>query len=104
MAANIDTERLRKSSLKHNWMHFQDWTKMAEEGDPLIIVDGKGLEVIDSDGNSWLDVNGGYLNVSVGYGREEIAEAVLEQMLKLMFAPMGTTTPPAAAFCEKLAQ
>jgi len=104
MVANIDTERLRKSSLKHNWMHFQDWTKMAEEGDPLIIVDGKGLEVIDSDGNSWLDVNGGYLNVSVGYGREEIAEAVLEQMLKLTFAPMGTTTPPAAAFCEKLAQ
>ena len=77
---------------------------MAEEGDPLIIVDGKGMEVIDSEGNSWLDVNGGYLNVNVGYGRTEIADAVLEQMLKITFTPRGTTTPPIAALSQKLAE
>lgn len=104
MVGILDTQALRASSLKHNWMHNRDWIKMAEEGDPLVIVDGKGLEVIDSDGNSWLDVNGGYLNVNVGYGRTEIADAVLEQMLKITFTPRGTTTPPIAALSEKLAQ
>lgn len=104
MVGTLDTRALRASSLKHNWMHNRDWIKMAEEGDPLVIVDGKGLEVIDSDGNSWLDVNGGYLNVNVGYGRTEIADAVLEQMLKITFTPRGTTTPPIAALSEKLAQ
>ena len=104
MVGTLDTQALRASSLKHNWMHNRDWIKMAEEGDPLVIVDGKGLEVIDSDGNSWLDVNGGYLNVNVGYGRTEIADAVLEQMLKITFTPRGTTTPPIAALSEKLAQ
>ena len=104
MVGTLDTQVLRASSLKHNWMHNRDWIKMAEEGDPLVIVDGKGLEVIDSDGNSWLDVNGGYLNVNVGYGRTEIADAVLEQMLKITFTPRGTTTPPIAALSEKLAQ
>lgn len=104
MVGTVDTDALRKASLKHNWMHFRDWRQMAEEGDPLIIVDGKGMEVIDSEGNSWLDVNGGYLNVNVGYGRTEIADAVLEQMLKITFTPRGTTTPPIAALSQKLAE
>ena len=103
MVQTVDTEALRRSSLKNNWMHFTDWIKMAEEGDPLIITDGKGLEVTDSEGNKYLDVNGGYLNVSIGYGWTEIADAVLEQMRKITFTPMGTTTPPVVEFCEKFA-
>ncbi len=100
----MDTEALRRSSLAHNWMHSRDWLQMAEEGDPIIIVEGHGLDVTDSDGNTWMDVNGGYINVSAGYGRHEIADAALEQMLKITFAPKYTTTPPVAALCEKLAQ
>ena len=104
MVETLDTEALRRSSLQHNWMHFRDWVKMAEEGDPIIVAEGKGLDVIDTDGNTWMDVNGGYLNVNVGYGRHEIAEAALEQMLKITFTPKYTTTPPVAALCEKLAE
>ena len=104
MVQTLDTEDLRRSSLRHNWMHFRDWVKMAEEGDPIIIAEGKGLDVVDTDGNTWMDVNGGYLNVNVGYGRHEIAEAALEQMLKITFTPKYTTTPPVAALCQKLAE
>ena len=57
----LDTEALRRASLEHQWMHFRDWIKMAEEGEPTIIVSGKGLEVVDSTGQTWIDVNGGYL-------------------------------------------
>ncbi|MCS5661819.1 MAG: aminotransferase class III-fold pyridoxal phosphate-dependent enzyme, partial [Dehalococcoidia bacterium] len=76
---------------------------MAEEGDPLIIVGGTGIKVTDSDQKSWIDVNGGYTSVNVGYGREEIAEAAYAQMLRLPYFPQGTTTVPTIQLAQKLA-
>ena len=87
-----ETQTLRKSSLKHNWMHVRSWIEMAEEGDPIIIKEGKGLTVVDTDGNEWMDVNGGYLCVNVGYGSTEIAEAVKDQINKISCTPRVTTT------------
>ena len=40
-----DTEALRRSALEHLWMHNRDWVQMAEEGEPNIIVEGKGIRV-----------------------------------------------------------
>ncbi len=102
MVQALNTEDLRKSSLKHNWMLTHDWVRMAEEGDPLLIVEGKGLEVVDSTGNTYLDVNGGYACVNVGYGRTEIADAALAQMQALSFAPQGATAEPVIRFAERL--
>jgi adenosylmethionine-8-amino-7-oxononanoate aminotransferase len=98
------TETLRRSALEHLWMHNRDWVQMAEEGGPLIIVEGKGIRVTDSEGNEWIDVNGGYSSVNVGYGRTEIAEAAHQQMLKLSYFPQGSATEPLVRFVEKLAQ
>ena len=96
-------ELLRQKSLDFLWMQNRDWTGMAEEGDPLIIVGGTGIKVTDSDQKSWIDVNGGYTSVNVGYGREEIAEAAYAQMLKLPYFPQGTTTVPTIQLAQKLA-
>jgi adenosylmethionine-8-amino-7-oxononanoate aminotransferase len=85
-------------------MHNQDWSQMAEEGSPSIIVSGKGIRVTDSEGQSWIDVNGGYNSVNVGYGRTEIADAAYEQMQKIAYFPMGTTTEPTVRLAEKLAE
>lgn len=104
MESTFETEALRRSSLKHNWMHARDWIQMAEDGDPIIIAEGNGLDVIDTDGNKWMDVGGGYVNVNVGYGRHEIAEAVLEQMLKLPFSPRQTAVPVVVELSKKLAE
>ncbi len=81
MTTTAENESLRQASLKHLWMHNRDWVQMAEEGDPLIMVEGNGVRVTDSDGKTWIDVNGGYNSVNIGYGRTEIAEAAYEQML-----------------------
>ncbi len=89
MVSSYDTEAIRQSSLQYQWMHNQDWTQMAEEGRPNVMVEGHGLRVTDSTGKTWLDVNGGYLSVHVGYGRHEIAYAAYEQMKKITFFPMG---------------
>ena len=96
-------EALRQASHKYLWMHNADWVQMAEEGGPPIIVEGNGIRVVDSEGRSWIDVNGGYLSVNVGYGRTEIAEAAYEQMLKTGYFPMGTTTAPTVELAQKLA-
>jgi adenosylmethionine-8-amino-7-oxononanoate aminotransferase len=99
-----DTDALRNASLRYLWMHNQDWSQMAEEGSPSIIVSGKGIRVTDSEGQSWIDVNGGYNSVNVGYGRTEIADAAYEQMQKIAYFPMGTTTEPTVRLAEKLAE
>ena len=104
MVAVQETEALRRSALEHLWMHNADWVKMAEEGMPLVVVEGSGIKVVDSDGDTWIDANGGYSSVNVGYGRLEIAEAAREQMLKLSYFPQGTTTEPLVRFVEKLAE
>ncbi len=99
-----DNEALRRASLRYLWMHNRDWTQMAEEGEPQIIESGHGVRVTDSDGKSWIDVNGGYNSVNAGYGRTEIGEAAYEQMVNLHYFPQGTTTVPMAKLAAKLAE
>ena len=104
MVTTSDTETLRHTSLRHLWMHNRDWVQMAEEGEPLIMVEGHGVRVTDSEGRTWIDVNGGYHSVNVGYGRTEIVDAAHEQMLQLSYLPAGTTTVPMVELAEKLAE
>ena len=98
------TEALRRASLDYLWMHNRSWIDMAERGEPIIMVEGDGIRVKDSDGRAWLDPNGGYVSVNVGYGRTEIAEAAREQMRKLAFQPTGAATEPLIRVSEKIAE
>ena len=93
---------LTDAALNNLWMNNTDWTQMAEEGGPTIVVAGQGARVTDSEGKTWLDVQGGYASVNVGYGRPEIAEAMLTQMQALTYFPQGTTTEPLVRLVEKL--
>ncbi len=104
MVATFNSDALREKSLQYLWMHNRDWTQMAEDGEPSIIVGGQGVRVTDGDGRSWIDVNGGYNSVNVGYGRDEIADAAYEQMMKLSYFPNGTTTVPMVELAEKIAE
>ena len=103
MTITADSEALRRASLRYLWMHNRDWTQMAEEGEPQIIEGGKGVRVTDSEGKSWIDVNGGYNSVNAGYGRDEIADAAYEQMVNLPYFPQGSATIPTAKLAAKLA-
>ena len=96
-----DSESLRRASLRYLWMHNRDWTQMAEEGEPQIIESGQGVRVTDSEGRSWIDVNGGYNSVNVGYGRTEIGEAAYEQMTNLHYFPQGHDDCPDGKACGK---
>ena len=104
MTLTYETEELRLISLRYQWMHNRDWTQMAEEGEPVIMVEGKGVRVTDSNGRTWIDCFGGYGSINLGYGRTEIADAAYEQMKKVTFAPSDTITTPVVELCEKLAE
>ena len=103
MVATMDPESLREASLKYLWMHSRDWVQMAEEGEPIIMVEGNGIEVTDSAGKTWIDANAGYASVNVGYERTEIADAAYDQMLKITFNPHLTSTAPVIKLAQKLA-
>lgn len=103
MVAVLDTEILRTKALKHLWMHNTGWEHQAETGRPSVVSTGDGIRVTDSEGNTWIDVNGGYASVNVGYGRHEIAQAAYDQMLKLSYFPEGTTTEPTVLLAAKIA-
>ena len=103
MVTTYDTETIRQASLSYQWMHNADWTQMAETGEPIVMVRGEGIRVTDSEGREWLDAHGGYTSVHLGYGREEIAEAAYDQLMKVTFFPSGTTTVPVIQLAEKLA-
>ena len=104
MASSPDTQELRDLANRYLWMHNRDWVGMSEAGEPIIVVEGDGIRVKDSEGRSWIDVNGGYSSVNLGYGRAEIADAAYEQLLRSNYMPVKTTTPPAIMLAEKLAE
>lgn len=81
-----------------------DWAQMRLDDEPLIIVGGQGVRVTDSEGNRWIDVNGGYASVNVGYGRQDIANVVYEQMQQIAYFPQQTVTPPTVRLAAKLAE
>ena len=66
----------------HLWHHLIHH-KQFETNDPRIIVEGKGMRVWDATGKEHLDaVSGAVWTVNVGYGRERIAKAVYDQLIK----------------------
>jgi len=86
----------------HVWHHLTQH-KPFETGEPRIFVEGKGLRIWDQNGKEHLDaVAGGVWTVNVGYGRESIANAVRDQILKMNFFGGSAGTIPGALFAEKL--
>jgi putrescine---pyruvate transaminase len=77
-------------------------------GQELVIVIGKGCEVSDRDGNTYLDATAALWFCNVGYGRTEIVDAISRQLRALpaysTFGPYATdTTLRAAARIAELA-
>ncbi|MGB1235712.1 MAG: aspartate aminotransferase family protein [Planktomarina sp.] len=86
----------------HVWHHLVQH-KMFETVDPNIIVEGKGMRVWNQAGKEHLDaVSGGVWTVNVGYGRESMADAVRDQILKMNYFAGAAGTIPAANYAKAL--
>jgi len=88
----------------HVWHHLSQH-KQYESVDPRVIVEGKGLRVWDATGRETLDaVSGGVWTVNVGYGRESIANAVRDQLLKMNYFAGSAGSIPGAMFSQRLTE
>ncbi|USG63005.1 aminotransferase class III-fold pyridoxal phosphate-dependent enzyme [Sneathiella marina] len=84
------------------WHHLSQHKKY-ETQDPLIIIEGKGLRVWNQAGREHLDaVSGGVWTVNVGYGRETIADAVRDQLVKMNYFAGSAGSIPGATFANQL--
>ena len=72
---------------------------------PRVIVRGKGMRVWDSDGKEYLDMMAGLWCVDIGYGREEMADAIAEQVRTLCYYPsfQNNGNQPAIELANKVA-
>ena len=101
LSAN-DISRVVEADKAHIWHHLTQH-KPFETSDPRIIIEGKGIHVWDQHGTRLLDaVSGGVWTVNVGYGRERIANAVRDQLVKLNYFAGSAGSVPGSHFAEAL--
>lgn len=97
-----DISHVIKADKANVWHHLTQHKKF-DDVDPLIIVEGKGMRVWNQAGREHLDaVSGGVWTVNVGYGRESIANAVRDQLVKMNYFAGTTGSIPGALFAERL--
>jgi taurine-pyruvate aminotransferase len=97
-----DISGVVEADRRHVWHHLIQH-KPFETVDPRIMVEGRGMRVWDAKGKEHLDaVSGGVWTVNVGYGRESIANAVRDQLIKLNYFANSAGSIPGAQFAQKL--
>ena len=97
-----DLRGVIEADRNHLWHHLSQH-KQYETVDPRVIVEGRGLKVWDATGKEYLDaVSGGVWTVNVGYGRETIADAVRDQLVKMNYFANSAGSIPGALFAERL--
>ncbi|WP_290691504.1 MULTISPECIES: aspartate aminotransferase family protein [unclassified Haematobacter] len=97
-----DLSHVIETDRAHVWHHLLQH-KALETADPRIIVEGKGMRVWDAAGREFLDaVSGGVWTVNVGYGRESIANAVRDQLIRMNYFAQSAGSIPGSLFAEKL--
>ncbi|MEN9061783.1 aspartate aminotransferase family protein [Ponticoccus litoralis] len=97
-----DLSHVVEADKAHVWHHLVQH-RGFDTKDPNIIVEGKGMRVWNQAGKEHLDaVSGAVWTVNVGYGRERIAKAVYDQLLRMNYFAGAAGSVPGALFAEKL--
>lgn len=97
-----DISAVVEADRAHVWHHLSQH-KQYETVDPRVIIEGRGLRVWDARGREYLDaVSGGVWTVNVGYGRESIADAVRDQLVRMNYFAGSAGSVPGARFAERL--
>jgi len=102
---NYDTKDLWQKDRDHYIHPWTDFSVFKEKGS-LVMAESEGVYVYDSDGNRYIDGIGGLWCVNIGYGNEEMAQAIADQVRRIPYYSTFThlTTPPAAELAAKLAE
>ncbi len=108
MRANFtqyDNEDLRQKDRDHNIHPWTDFSTFKQEGSE-VMAEAEGVYVYNAEGERYMDGIGGLWCVNIGYGRDEMAQAMADQVRRIPYYSTFThlTTPPAAELAAKLAE
>ena len=78
---NLSLEEMDKQSLLHPYTSIVDHQNTGS----IIVAGAEGARVRDIEGREYLDAMGGLWCVNIGYGREEMAEAIAAQARDLAY-------------------
>jgi len=100
--ATNDLETLDRANVFHPSTHLAQFAR--GEAPSRIMTGGSGVKVVDRDGRESIDAFAGLYCVNVGYGREEIADAIYEQAKKLAYyhAYAGNSNEPVIQLSERI--
>ena len=86
----------------HIWHHLTQH-KAFESSDPMIVSKAKGMIVTDTKGNEYLDgTSGGVWTVNLGFGRDDMVEAVSNQLSKIPYFAGSFGNEPAAEYAKEV--
>jgi taurine-pyruvate aminotransferase len=106
----VDTEKrtLAERDERYVWHAMSRYTPVEGGGvaqaPRMMVAGGDGAYITDTEGNRYLDGMSGLWCVNVGYGREELARAAYDQLVKLPYYPLTMGHEPAVALGERLAE
>lgn len=90
-----------KAHLWHPFTQMQDWC--AADHKPLVLVEGRGCRLTDSDGREYIDGNSSIWTNIHGHSHPRIVGAIQSQAARLAHASfLGFTNEPAIRLAEKL--
>ncbi|MCS5590389.1 MAG: aminotransferase class III-fold pyridoxal phosphate-dependent enzyme, partial [Candidatus Thioglobus sp.] len=91
-----------QSDKDHIWHHLTQH-KVFESSDPMIVSKAKGMIVTDTKGNEYLDgTSGGVWTVNLGFGRDDMVEAVSNQLSKIPYFAGTFGNEPAAEYAKEV--
>ena len=102
----VDSADIWQADRDHNlhpWTHFESF---RNNGPQLVLSEGSGCRLTDANGNSYLDAVGGLWCTNIGLGREEMANAIAEQVRKLAYAStfVDMANEPAALLAARISE
>lgn len=99
-----ETPAVVERDKRHHLHPYQVFESFAEEG-ALPIASGEGAYITDTNGKRYVDAVGGLWCTNIGLGREDMAEAIAEQVRRLAYSNpfVDMTHVPAADLATKLA-
>lgn len=103
MTTPMSADQLKAANARHLW-HPMAHPRAMQETPPDIIVRGEGSWIWDVDGHRLVDGVGGLWSANLGFGRQEIRDAVVAQLDELPFYNIfrGTTHARAIELSERL--
>jgi putrescine aminotransferase len=99
-----DTQSIREKDNRH---FIHPWEDMCALGgnERTVAAGGEGIYLIDSEGNRLIDGPAGMWCSQIGYGRQEMADAIAAQVMQTSyFSAFNMTCDVPAILAEKLAK